>query len=440
MGLFRLLEATGHRVRYNVRAEQREYWYEAASDRFAGRHPRWAECSDGGDGSGWRPFTEEVEDRVVDVGRRCCFKAVKQSSREYLVPWRMSAEDRRVAVNAILQSEERRVDPFLLWVRGLPFWDGVDRVEGLLSMTLGAAAGALNAWASRTLLCGALERAESPGAVLHQHVVLSGPQGIGKSSVVKGLVPRADWYSTLSLEASDKEVVESLTGRVVVEVDEMTGMRRADIARVKSMLTMEGETVRLAYRRDAVRVPRMWVLAGTSNDQESLPYDTTGNRRFVAVGCPGAMPGREVHEWMAEHRGQLWAEAAQKRAEGRDGWGTGRLPRELDAEQEARNLAFRQMDATLDDRIERLSAEARPLSEIAYLVGLSDQQDAVLSRSDQLRLGGALRLHGWGKSESARPRVWEPPEGWGEPGPQGRLWGDGPDMDDPSSDKELEPF
>ena len=77
-------------------------------------------------------------------------------------------------------------------------------------------------WVSRMILLVPVQRAFRPGAKHDEMPVLIGPQGIGKSTAFRLLLPpesRADWFSDgLNMYAPTKERAEALLGRIIVEV------------------------------------------------------------------------------------------------------------------------------------------------------------------------------------------------------------------------------
>jgi putative DNA primase/helicase len=105
-----------------------------------------------------------------------------------------------------------------------------------------------------------------------------------------------------------KETIEMTRGKWIIECSELTNMRRAGIEEIKSQLSRQVDRGRMAYDRVTIDVPRQWVSAGTTNDQEYLK-DQTGNRRFLPIKNARFDP-----EQLALVRDQLWAEAAHLEA------------------------------------------------------------------------------------------------------------------------------
>ena len=227
-------------------------------------------------------------------------------------------------MNALLHYREH--DPFLDYLEKLPEWDGVPRLNETLCNMFKAAWSPLVEWASQFIFLGAVQRTYEPGCKLDEIPVLIGPQGIGKSALLREAVPPdiPDLHGDgLRWDAPIKEQVEAVLGRLIVEVGEMAGRRRADIEQVKGFITRQDDGhVRLAYARSPESLPRRFILVATTNDESDLPNDPTGNRRFVPIVL---RDGVNVEAWMAEVREQLWAEALHLYREGR----RANLPREL---------------------------------------------------------------------------------------------------------------
>ena len=82
----------------------------------------------------------------------------------------------------------REVDPLMDWLRALPEWDGVARLN-LMLHCLDVPDDELTKWASRYLVLGVIQRTYEPGCKLDEIPVLIGPQGIGKSAVLRAILP-----------------------------------------------------------------------------------------------------------------------------------------------------------------------------------------------------------------------------------------------------------
>ena len=225
-----------------------------------------------------------------------------------------------------------RRDPFRDWLEALPPWDGVPRIDGLLTDLFGAEDDPLTRWASRYIGIGAVQRTFEPGCKIDEVPVLLGAQGVGKSAFARNWFSedQHEWHGdAVDLGARPKEQAEQLAGKVVVELSEMTGIRKAELERLKSFITRQDDgQFRWAYARAPVPSPRMRVFIGTTNEAECLPNDPSGNRRFVVAELKH---GCDV-EAASAARAQWWAEAQARYRAGE----RANLPRDLHDEAEAR--------------------------------------------------------------------------------------------------------
>lgn len=238
-------------------------------------------------------------------------------------------------------TDQRRFNPLKDYVRGLPDWDGVPRVDTLLVDYLGAEDSAYTRAVTRKTLIGAIQRVLEPGCKFDTVLVLDGKPGIGKSTLLRKLGGK--WFSdSLSLaDTRDKTAAEKLQGVWIMEIGEMQGTRKADIDVMKGFLSRQVDEYRAAYGRVVERHPRTAIICGTTNSTTGFLRDTTGNRRFWPVTVEGG--GRlSVWEITEETRAQIWAEAMAYAAEGETSY--------LDAEMEKEAAKAQQAALEYDDR------------------------------------------------------------------------------------------
>ena len=346
----------------------------------------------------WGPLTVRAE---ASLQERIAEEFDEQRDDPYAKARRLTFSASRWRHLANVLVADREVDPFVDWLESLPSWDRVPRLDGWLGQCFQIEAGvppSLCAWAARSVLLAAVWRAYEPGTKHDVVVVLAGPQGIGKSSAFRLLFPateRDGWFSdVLSLSGSDKERVEALQGRVIVECAEMAGATRADLARLKAFVsrTEDGGT-RLAYRRNPEPHPRRAVIVGTTNAVACLPNDPTGNRRFVPIALTAGKVARSW-PWLDKHREKLWAEALHRYRGGEPAY----LLDELLADQESETEKHRDADDFVENRIDQwLSRPDLPeyfkVDDVAREIGLVDQPGR-LSRALGVRIRAALKLRG----------------------------------------------
>lgn len=216
-----------------------------------------------------------------------------------------SARNFDIAVTKVV--DDRSYHPIKDYFATLPPWDGVPRVDTLLVDYLGAEDNAYTRAVTRKSLCAAVTRIWKPGIKFDYILVLNGPQGIGKSTLIFKLA--GDWYSdSLSLtDMNDKTAAEKLQGYWVLEIGEMAGMKKADIEKVKAFVSRQDDKYRASYGRRVAPHPRQCVFFGTTNSENGFLRDITGNRRFWTVKTPGT---GKLKPWQLDDATvrQIWAE------------------------------------------------------------------------------------------------------------------------------------
>ena len=109
-----------------------------------------------------------------------------------------SARNYDVAVAKV--ADDRSYHPIREFIEVLPEWDKVPRVDTLLIDYLGASDNPYVRAVTRKTLCAAISRVLTPGIKFDSMLVLNGPQGVGKSTLIAKL--GGDWFSD-SLNLSD---------------------------------------------------------------------------------------------------------------------------------------------------------------------------------------------------------------------------------------------
>lgn len=210
-----------------------------------------------------------------------------------------------IAVTKI--TDDRSYHPILEYLKALPDWDGVERVDTLLIDYLGAPDNEYVRAVTRKLLCAAVKRVQQPGCKFDTMLVLNGPQGVGKSTLIAKLA--GEWFSdSLHLsDTKDKTAAEKLQGYWILEIGELAGLRKAEVETLRSFLSRQNDVYRAAFGRRATQHPRQCVFIGTTNAENGYLRDTTGNRRFWPVQVNGK--GKK-HSWELtnEEVSQIWAE------------------------------------------------------------------------------------------------------------------------------------
>lgn len=255
----------------------------------------------------------------------------------------------------IAVTDRRRFHPVREYLEGLPEWDGVARVETLLVDLLGAEDNLYTREATRCCLIAAVARVYEPGVKFDNVLIVQGPQGIGKSYLFGQLGGK--WYSdNLSVsDMRDKTGAEKLQGYWILELSELTGMRKVEVEAVKGFIARREDIYRAAYGRNTEVRPRQCVIVGSTNDDTGFLRDVTGNRRFWPVKVTGQC---DRHPWdlPPDEVDQIWAEAKALYDMGED---VLLSPEALQMAQDAQRDAMEQDDrqGIVEEYLERLLPE-----------------------------------------------------------------------------------
>lgn len=266
-------------------------------------------------------------------------------------------------------------------------WDQEPRIERWLIDYAGAPDTPYVRAISRIVLVAACRRIRKPGSKYDEMLILESDQGTNKSTGLRTLAFNEDWFTDdLPLGSDTRRFMESTAGKWIVEAGELKGMRQSDVNALKACLSRQCDEARLAYGRKNTRVPRQFVLIGTTNEKEGYLRDGTGNRRF----WPVRISSFNLEKLRAD-RDQLWAEAAEAEALGESIRLDPRLYEAAAAEQEARLMGDDPMSDVLHHALGNRTGKLR-VSDAYLICGI----EAGKANQDQMaRFGRAIRELGW---------------------------------------------
>lgn len=140
-------------------------------------------------------------------------------------------------------------------------------------------------WWSRCLrkwLVGMLAGWFEEDRVNHQILVLGGEQGIGKSTWMERLLPRAlaDYTYVGPIEAGAKDSLIHISENLLIILDELSSLDRGTVKDMKALITQSVIKFRKPYGEHPESRTRYASFAGTTNDEEFL-RDPTGSRRWL---------------------------------------------------------------------------------------------------------------------------------------------------------------
>ena len=193
-------------------------------------------------------------------------------------------------------------------------WDGTPRLERLVIDYIGADDNDLTRTMTRKHFTAAVARVFEPGCKYDYCLVLTGPEGAGKSTLFSKM--GGQWFNDSITTTEGKEGMEQLRRAWIIEMGELAGIKRSEVENIKAFLSKKVDIYRAAYGRHTTDYPRQCVFCGTTNEALFLKGDT-GNRRFWVIRIePQKRKHRKWQTALDRDRDQLWAEAVHYYREG----------------------------------------------------------------------------------------------------------------------------
>lgn len=286
-------------------------------------------------------------------------------------------------------------------------WDKTVRLRHWLTMYLGAAATPYVEAVAVKWMVAAVARVYRVPSKVDNVLILEGEQGILKSTALKTLGGK--WFTDQGFRFGDKDAIQVITGRWIVELAELDGLNKADSAAAKAFFARDTDRIRPPYGRNMIDFPRQCIFAGTVNHATYL-RDETGNRRYWPVSVRQV----EIAE-LAENRDQLWAEAKALYDQGVEWWPRASERDLFEVEQEQRYIG----DA-YEDKV-RAWLKAHPehtsVSSMQILGEALNLEASKWTLPEQQRVGRLMQRIGWPRvkrgSRASREWVYTRPDGWG---------------------------
>lgn len=279
--------------------------------------------------------------------------------------------------------------PVLDYLDGLESWDGESRADTWLINYGGAPDTPYVRAVSRLVLVAAVRRVRQPGCKFDEMLILESPQGALKSTAIKTLCPNHDWFAdNFRLDGDTKKMIEQTQGKWIVEAGELRGMTARDQNDLKAYLSSTADEARMSYAREPQRLPRQFIIIGTTNDTQYLK-DHTGDRRY----WPIRVEKFDVDGLLAI-RDQLWAEASYLELSNPDASYI-RLDPALygDAAIEQQNRKVdNAVKITLEDKLGNVTGRIK-VSDTWRIV----TEDSVPQNALMTQIGSAMHELGWSK-------------------------------------------
>lgn len=172
-------------------------------------------------------------------------------------------------------------DVYRSYFDALPEWDGTDYI-GELAKSVTTTQPEHFDFCLRKWLVALVASLLDENAINHTAIVLSGPQGIGKTTWFHTIIPDEfqEFIHEGYIHTKDKEVSVKIAECVLILMDELENLSDKSMDSVKQLMTQKGTAMRRAYTTITQYYSRRASFAGTVNKKHFLK-DLTGNRRFL---------------------------------------------------------------------------------------------------------------------------------------------------------------
>lgn len=208
-------------------------------------------------------------------------------------------------------ARDNRVDPVLDRIDGF-VWDGVARLDSWLARACHVPNDAYHRAVGRNVIGGIVKRARRPGAKHDEIMLLMGETGLDKSTAISILALESDWFTDrIRIGGRPQDVIPQMAGKLVIELGELAGLKKADSEEVKAFITTVNDQATLKYKAYASDQLRRCIFVGSTNEDEPL-IDPLGNRRYLPVRVTKSIDTA----WLRENVEQLLAEAAVLESKG----------------------------------------------------------------------------------------------------------------------------
>jgi predicted P-loop ATPase len=237
-----------------------------------------------------------------------------------------------------LEIEKNTYHPVRDYLNSLQ-WDGVKRLDTLLVEYFGAEDNVYSREAIRKMLVAAVARVFRPGCKFDLVLTLVGDQGSNKSTFIKKL--GKEWFSDTFMTVQGKEALEQIQGAWLIEMAELSGLRKAEVEAIKHFISKQEDSFRPAYARTSETFMRQCVFFGTTNKKDFLT-DPSGNRRFIPIDVNRYNVSKSVWDDLDQEVDLIWSEAVELFKQGE--------PLYLSAEAEAIARVEQLKHSEVDDR------------------------------------------------------------------------------------------
>ncbi len=297
--------------------------------------------------------------------------------------------DIRLVQSAVLHAAECQARNSVTEYLDSLTWDGMERLDHWLADCLGVKRDEYTTAVARNWLIAMVARAYVPGCKVDTMPVLEGTQGLSKSTFLEVL--GSPWYGSIPTTFGEKDFLQAIQGRWLVEIPDMTGFSRSEHSKVLATLTIRHDIYRPTYGRYTFDHPRAAIFAATSETDNYL-NDIRGRRRYWPLRCTAI----DI-DALQSQRDQLFAEAVKQYRAGEKWY---EVPNQADEEQRARVEPDLWTDRVMDyaDALwaeEIRSGRTMPVTSARILADAIELPLYKQTDSEKKRINRIMRENGW---------------------------------------------
>ena len=175
-----------------------------------------------------------------------------------------------------------RFHPFDDYFKRLKPWDGKTDYIDKLASTVSATNDEFWYLAFKKWIVAMVGSLLENSVINHSFLVFSGGQGIGKTTWLNNLIPTIlkNYSFVGAINPNNKDSQIRLAENMLINIDELQGLKSADMEALKALVTSKDLKLRRPYAARDETFPHRASFAGSVNSPQFLS-DVTGNRRFL---------------------------------------------------------------------------------------------------------------------------------------------------------------
>lgn len=132
-------------------------------------------------------------------------------------------------------------------------WDNTPRLASWLNSATGLPDDEYHRGVGSQWFMGMIQRIMKPGSIFDYMLVVTGDQGLGKTSMFR--IIGGKWYKSYTGAIDNKDFYLALRGAVIIDLDEGATLYKSEAIKIKSIITETHDEFRAPYDRIMKKVP-----------------------------------------------------------------------------------------------------------------------------------------------------------------------------------------